>query len=180
MGQSVVPDSPALNKHARPASTPLIACPTCKKSHRDEEAIEKCKVRAERKRKREADAKAEVKRRMSNRKDLPEEAFLRREVSKGTQWDFIVSRLNKDYPIRDEGKWTLYEVVEADSKALNWPGFTLEQTTLLRLERHMTGAFISAHPLQYVRWPEGVESVDRLMARVRAQEERERGLEDVA
>jgi hypothetical protein len=156
----------------------MIPCPTCSRTHRDEEAIEKCKVRAERRAEREAAKKADVERRLKNRKALPEEKFIQRSVREGLFWDRIVSGLNKDYPVREQGKWTLWDVVEQDSKSLNWSGFDLEQTTLLRLEKHMTGAFISAHPLSYVRWPEGVEAVDRLMARVRAQEERERGLED--
>jgi reverse gyrase len=123
-------------------------CPTCEKSHRDEEAIAKCKVRAERRAEREAAKKVDVERRLKNRKDLPETAFIRQSVTEAKQWERIVSGLNKDYPIREQGKWTLYEVVEEDSKNLlgTWPT-DLETITLLRLERLVTGDYLSRNPL---------------------------------
>jgi hypothetical protein len=126
----------------------MIPCPTCEKSHRDEEGVEKCKTRAERRAEREALRKADLERRASNRKALPEEKFIRKSVTEGKQWERIVSSLNKDYPIREQGKWTLYEVMMEDSKSLlgTWPT-DLETITLLRLERLVTGDYLSRNPL---------------------------------
>ena len=124
----------------------MIPCPHCKKSHREMDAVEKCKVRAERRAVREEAKKADVERRLKNRKALPEEAFVHKSVTECLHWDKILSGLKKNYPAREQGPWTLYEVVEIDSKRLNWPT-DLTTITLLRLERLVTGDFISKHPL---------------------------------
>ena len=87
-----------------------------------------------------------VERRLANQKKLPVEKFVMQCVRETLAWDRIVARLNKDYPVREQGKYTLYEVVEIDSRNLSWP-CDLETTTLLRLERVMTGDFITKHPL---------------------------------
>jgi hypothetical protein len=124
----------------------MIPCPHCEKSHREPEALEKCKVRKERRVAREAAQKADVERRLKNRKALPEEKFIVKSVHECLPWDRIVAGLNKNYPTREQGKWSLYEVVEVDSKLLNWPT-DLETITLLRLERIVTGDFLSRNPL---------------------------------
>jgi hypothetical protein len=87
-----------------------------------------------------------VERRLANQKKLPVEDFVLKCVRETLTWDSIVARLNRDYPVREEGKYTLYEVVEIDSRNLNWPT-DLETITLLRLERIVTGDYLSRHPL---------------------------------
>jgi hypothetical protein len=124
----------------------LIPCRHCLKSHRDQDKVDACGVRKEKRLAREAAKKADVERRLSNAKKLPVDKFVIKCVRETLAWDSIVARLNRDYPVREEGKYTLYEVVEIDSKNLNWP-CDLETTTLLRLERVMTGDFITKHPL---------------------------------
>lgn len=151
---------------------PTIPCPHCKKSHRAagwEEAVERCKLRAEKRAAREAEKKADLERREANLAAEPPEQFVQRLVFEGVRWDSVRKQVEDTYPPPAEGeRWTFYHVFELDSRKLNWPGFTLEQITMLRLEKYMTGAFITANPLQYVEWPKGTESVDHLMLREHA------------
>jgi hypothetical protein len=133
-----------------------IPCTHCERSHRDQEKVDACGVRKEKRLAREAARQKDVERRLANQKKLPVDKFVRQEVAKGSidkkykpagpKWDTIVAALNKNYPVREEGKYTLYDVVEIDSRYLNWPT-DLETTTLLRLERVMTGDFMTKHPL---------------------------------
>ena len=123
-----------------------IPCAYCERSHREQEKVDACGVRKEKRLAREAAKQADVERRLANQKKLPVEKFVMQCVRETLAWDRIVARLNKDYPVREQGKYTLYEVVEIDSRNLNWP-CDLETTTLLRLERVVTGDFLSRHPL---------------------------------
>jgi hypothetical protein len=124
----------------------VIQCRHCLRSHRDQEKVDACGVRKEKRLAREAARQADVERRLANQKKLPVEKFVLKCVRETLTWDSIVARLNRDYPVREEGKYTLYEVVEIDSRNLNWPT-DLETITLLRLERIVTGDYLSRHPL---------------------------------
>lgn len=157
------------------SSSPLVEHKTCGKFHRDGETLGKCETRLKRRALREAAKQADVERREKNEKNMPAEKLIHRKAAEGLLYDRIISLLNKDYPVREKGKWTLIEVVDVIASKARWPGFTPEQVTELLLERYALGAFVTAHPLQNVVWPEGVETVDHFMARVKATEERERG-----
>lgn len=125
-----------------------VPCRHCSRSHRDEEGIEKCKLRAERREAREAAKKKDTERRAKNLKKLSVEKYVALKMREGLYWDRIVAGLNKDYPIREQGKWTLWEVIAIDSVNLlkTWPT-DLETITALRLERHVLGDYVSKHPL---------------------------------
>ncbi len=126
----------------------MIPCEFCERTHNTPELVEKCKLRKERREERQKVKAADVERRAANQKALSPAKFIQQEVRKGTRWESIVSRLNKDYPIRKQGKWTLWDVVEQDSKKLldTWPT-DLETITALRIERLMTGDYMTRHPL---------------------------------
>lgn len=126
----------------------MIPCPTCERTHKNVEGVEKCALRAERREAREAAKKADTERRAKNLKQLSVEGYVALKMREGLMWERIVSGLNKDYPIREEGKWTLWEVIAIDSVNLlkTWPT-DIETITALRLERHVTGDYLSKHPL---------------------------------
>ena len=139
----------------------MIECPHCEKRHRDEEAVEKCKARKERREAREQAKKDDAKRRWKNLEDLPVEDLIAEEMRKGQSFDYrtglygpmhwerIVASLNRDYPPPPHGKWTIWDVVRIDSIQLmrTW-GMPLEKITELRLEKHMLGDFVTDHPLR--------------------------------
>lgn len=122
----------------------MTKCPHCKHSHRTEEQIEKCKARAEKRVAREEARKADERRREKNRKKMPEERFITDAMGRGLQWDRIVSTLNKDYPIPEEGKWTLWRMVEVDSVNLlkTWNRES-DAIVELRLQKHYVGDYLS-------------------------------------
>lgn len=126
----------------------MIDCDTCKRKHRDIEAVEKCQLRAEKRAERAALKKADVERRLANRKKKPESDFIVEQANKGMVFERIVTALNRDYPQRESGPWTLFDVIYIDSAKLKgtWPT-DQETIALLRLERIHTGDFISKHPL---------------------------------
>lgn len=128
----------------------MIPCPTCTRSHRDPEQVEKCAERAQRRAELQAQREADTARRLANQKALPEPEFIALCIREGRPWDRIVSGLNKDYPVREQGKWTLYDVVREDTKKLipTWR-MELDRATLMRLGKIFTGDYIG------VRQPEG-------------------------
>ena len=140
----------------------MIDCESCSKRHRDIEAVEKCLLRAEKRAEREELRKADKERRQKNLEAMPVEELVRQymlkghtyDYKKGTygpfQWDRIVTKLNKDYPIREEGPYTLWEVVEIDSIQLlgKWGFMVLNDIVEARLEKHMLGDYVTRQPLE--------------------------------
>ena len=75
--------------------------------------------------------------------------FVQRLVVEGVRWDSINKQLKDDYPPPAEGaQWTLYDVIRLDSHKLlaTWPT-DVDTITMLRLEKLMTGEYMTIHPL---------------------------------
>lgn len=96
-------------------------CDYCDKSHRTEEALEKCKVRAERREAREKKVAADKARRESNARNVPPAQFIRERMAMGGNWTNVVAFLNREYPPPpNKPKWDLATVIELDSQRLKW------------------------------------------------------------
>jgi hypothetical protein len=109
----------------------VIACGTCGRTHRTEEAIEKCKARAVKKEAALEKKREDAERRLRNQEAKPPAevileslrgSYSRGRISPGSFWRAL-STLNKDYPPPPGKKeWTLVDVVELDNRRLvGWP-----------------------------------------------------------
>jgi hypothetical protein len=125
----------------------MISCTVCGKRHKDEKGLTLCREKAERAAARADKAEKERLRREKNAEVSPE-VFIRerrRLGGAGGTWERIVSSLNKDYPPRPE-PWGIWEVVSLYAKQLKWP-CSVDQRVQMLLEKHYTGEYLTAHPL---------------------------------
>lgn len=135
----------------------MTDCETCGKRHRDEELVAKCNLRAEKRAEREAAKQADIERRETNAKKVPPEMFIRMKIRReGMHPERVVTAINRDYPPKDGRPWTLYDVLEEDTKGSALLTYTdLETLVLMRMERIATGDWISMHPLNLIELPPG-------------------------
>lgn len=125
----------------------MIECPTCKRTHQDQAKVDECKARAERRAEREAAREADRRKREANERRLPATDFIQQQANRGVHFEKIVAALNRDYPVRPQGKWTLWEVVREDTKKLlpTWQ-MELDRATEMRLQKIFTGEWIGHYP----------------------------------
>ena len=125
----------------------MIEHATCGRSHKDAEQVEKCEQRAVARVEREAKKAADIKRRDANARRMGETDFIQQQANQGIHFDKIVAALNRDYPLREQGKWTLWEVVREDTKKLlsTWQ-LDLDRATEMRLQKIFTGEWIGHYP----------------------------------
>lgn len=140
----------------------MIECESCGKRHRTQEGVARCRERAERTAARLEKRVQDYERRVQNWSTEPPPQFIRRRLRDGVNFDRVVSDLNKDYPPPEgEDRWSLWNVVYTDSERFDW-GVPTEVVTELRLERFMTGDWLTIHPLRLFKMPEEVVSIGSL------------------
>ena len=118
----------------------MIDCPSCSRKHRNREQVESCQARAARRAELEALREADRQERAANEAALPATDFIQQQANQGIAFDRIVTALNRDYPRREQGKWTLWEVVREDTRKLlpTWR-MELDRATEMRLQRMHAG-----------------------------------------
>jgi hypothetical protein len=123
-----------------------IACPTCERSHKSEEAVLKCAKRAEASQLRATKKEEDKKRRESQARKEPLSDYIRRRYAReGAGLSKVTAELKALYPPPSPGKaWTFLDVIEVDNRRLNWPD-------------PQGGVYT---------WPEGTISIGELIARV--------------
>jgi hypothetical protein len=108
----------------------MIACEFCGRSHRTEEQIGKCKLRAQKKTEALEKKRRDHERRLHNQEKYPPAQVIveaLRGPYKGGRilpgsFAKAVAVLNRDYPPPPgKAKWTLMDAVELDNRRLNWP-----------------------------------------------------------
>lgn len=99
----------------------FYVCETHPRGHRTEEARDACIAKAERRAKRKAAKEADEARRLSNREQEMEEAYIRRRFcAEGDKAVNVAAGLNRDYPKR-KNPWSWSDVIAVHANHLNWP-----------------------------------------------------------
>jgi hypothetical protein len=131
-----------------------IACPTCGKSHRSEEAVARCATKEERKAERAKKKEEDRTRRIENSNKEAPRLYIRRLRGEGKNFEQILGQLRKNYPPPQfESGWDLFTVVYIYAETLNWGDVSTETKTMMLLEKHFAGDYITVHPLELVRIP---------------------------
>jgi hypothetical protein len=103
----------------------MISCEFCKRRHRTEEQVSKCKETQERREAR-ADKKAKDQEARATwlEKEGSIEAYIIRRKREGANWSNIRVELNSAAPLPAEtstGKYEVWQIIDIDSRHLNWP-----------------------------------------------------------
>lgn len=148
--------------------TSVKECEHCSKSHRTDDAVEKCKARAERAAVLLAKREAEAERRALNQQGLPWELRVRRMRREGQRWDQVASYIKKNYPT--DVPTDLWSIALAYARQLNWP-IADEVVAQSLLEKWVTGDYISFHPMQLKAVQDSFTAAGAVMPRTPEREE---------
>jgi hypothetical protein len=147
----------------------LIECEVCGKSHRTEDALEKCKARAERALLRVAKKSFESDRRRANLEAESVRDYVFRRLKEGGAWVNVVAGLKRDYPpptlynLPNVGeKWDVAHVGWILAEEWNLPGLDTETKWEMKMERHFIGTYLTVHPLEYLMKTGAFDGMDVL------------------
>jgi hypothetical protein len=152
MRKQRTPTHSSVKSKTRQGSTnEKITCKTCGKSHRSEAAFARCATKEERKAERARKKEKEKARRIRNANEEAPELFIRRLRGEGKNFEQILGALRKNYPPPQfETEWDLFTVVYTYAEGLHWGNVDTETKTMMLLEKHFAGAYITVHPLELI------------------------------
>lgn len=121
-----------------------FACESCGRTHRTEEAVEKCRTRLEKQAAVQEKRRAEAERRLLNSQAVPWWEYVVQGRREGLRWDQVSSFIKKNYPKGTPND--LWSLALAYAEDLNWP-VPNEVTAQALLEKYALGEYVTFHPM---------------------------------